>query len=244
MLKRMFALLLPLSLVFGPAWAGEQDDIAKVKATLALLSPDVKASSIAPAPVPGLYEVVVGANVLYITGDGRYMVQGDIFDVQQRKNLSSPKRNEARIEAINAIGENEMFIFAPKTVKHTISVFTDIDCAYCRKLHREIKQYTDAGIKVRYLMFPRAGVNSKSYEKAVDAWCADDRNAALTRAKNGEQLPKKDCPNPVKEHMALGEMVGVSGTPTIVTETGQVIPGYVPADRLAKLLDHEQLAHN
>ena len=197
--------------------------------------------AIRPTPVPGLYEVVMGANLAYFSADGHYMLLGDLVDTKDYKNLSAPRRDEVRRKAIDAVSESDMFIFAPKgEVKHTISVFTDVDCGYCRKLHRDIKAYNDSGIKVRYLMFPRAGRDSKSYEKAVSAWCASDRNAALTRAKNGEELEQKECPNPVSRHMALGESIGVTGTPTIVTETGEVLPGYVSAAQLNKILNHDE----
>ena len=132
-----------------------------------------------------------------------------------------------------------MIIFKPETSKHFVSVFTDIDCGYCRKLHSEIDQYLAQGITVRYLFFPRAGKGSDSYAKAISVWCADDRQKALTDAKKGDSLAKKTCDNPVDQHMELGEAFGMSGTPMIVTEKGNVLPGYVPAAQLAKILSSE-----
>jgi len=129
-----------------------------------------------------------------------------------------------------------MLIFAPKDYKYTVTVFTDIDCGYCRKLHAEIDQYNAKGIRVRYLMFPRAGVGSPSYQKAVNVWCADDRNQALTRSKAGETLEEKQCKNPVADEYALGQMVGVTGTPAIFLADGELVPGYVPADRMESIL--------
>jgi len=129
-------------------------------------------------------------------------------------------------------------VFRPKgETKHTVTIFTDIDCGYCRKLHREVARYTKAGIAIRYLAFPRSGPNTESYFKAVTVWCSDDPRDALTRSKSGEKLARKTCANqPVDAHMAVAEKVGVSGTPTIVLADGSVIPGYVPADRLAAIL--------
>jgi len=191
--------------------------------------------------VPGLYEVDAGATIWYITADGRFLIDGDVFDVDKRVNLSDAKREKARVKAINAIGEDQMIVFSPQgKADYTVSVFTDVDCGYCRKLHREIKQYTDAGIKIRYLSYPRAGVNSSAYKKAVAAWCADDRKAALTLAKQGQPIEMKTCANPVKKHMALGESLGLTGTPTLVLEDGQMIPGYVPASKLRQMLDAKQ----
>jgi thiol:disulfide interchange protein DsbC len=222
--------------------AGEKENIERIEAVVARLAPGASADSVAPSPIPGVYEVVLGPNLLYISADGRYLLQGDLFDLDTRTNLSAEKRDKARLAAVDAVGEENMFIFAPKDkpAEHTITVFTDIDCGYCRKLHREIGKYNDAGIRVRYLMYPRAGVNSPSYQKAVSAWCADDRNAALTRAKMGKEIEKRECDNPVREHMALGEVVGVSGTPTMILEDGQLVPGYVPAARLSQLLAAHQ----
>ena len=129
-------------------------------------------------------------------------------------------------------------VFAPeKEVKHTISVFTDIDCGYCRKLHQEMAEYNKHGIKVRYLAYPRAGVGSEAYEKAVSVWCADDRQKAMTAAKTGGELKQKTCDNPVEAQFMLGQQLGISGTPALMLEDGQIFPGYVPADRLITMLD-------
>jgi thiol:disulfide interchange protein DsbC len=132
-----------------------------------------------------------------------------------------------------------MIVFKPKATQHVIYVFTDIDCGYCRKLHSEIDQYLKLGIEVRYLFFPRAGKDSDSYFKAVTVWCAKDRNAALTKAKSGENLARKQCDNPIDEHMALAEAMGANGTPMIVTEKGVIMPGYVPAEQLLKMLEEK-----
>ena len=140
---------------------------------------------------------------------------------------------------LNKIGLDNMIVFKPKKTKHSVYVFTDIDCGYCRKLHSEIDQYLTAGIEVRYLFFPRAGVNSDSYNKAVAVWCAKDRNEALTKAKKGESIDMKQCENPIKSHMKLGEEFGASGTPMLVTEKGTIIPGYVNAISLSQGLEKE-----
>lgn len=237
-MQRYVIALLALLTIVPTAIAGEDQNIPKIQEALKNLGHTIQTDAITVSPVPGFYEVLMGPSLAYFSADGRYMLLGDLVDTKTYKNLSVPRRNEARLQAINAVGEENMFVFAPgKMAKHTITVFTDIDCGYCRKLHREIKSYNDNSIKVRYLMFPRAGKDSKSYEKAVDAWCAKDRNAALTRAKNGEELERKDCVNPIQQHAGLGELMGVTGTPTIVTDTGEILPGYVPATSLAKLLD-------
>jgi len=197
----------------------------------------LKIDAIEPAPIAGFYEVVVGSQVVYVSGDGRYMLQGDLIDLNTRLSLTEPRRQAAQRALIESVGEDKMIVFKPEKVKHKVTVFTDIECGYCRKLHGEIDQYLDAGIEVRYLMYPRAGVGSSAYKKAVAVWCAEDRNSALTDAKAGKSIEMKTCDNPVDEHMELAMALGLRGTPFIVLESGQVQPGYVPAKQLARLLD-------
>ncbi len=218
-----------------PAIAAD-DDTAAVRKALAELLPGVEPDSVTATPVAGLYEVAVGPRLFYISADGRYLIQGQVFDIKNRKNITEDKIAKAKKTAIDELGEQNMVIFAPEKYDHTVTVFTDIDCGYCRKLHNEMDGYNDKGIRVRYLFFPRAGVGSKSYQKAVSVWCADDRNAAMTQAKNGMPLPEKDCENPVRREMQLGQLLGVTGTPAIFLEDGQMLPGYIPPDKLKAFL--------
>jgi thiol:disulfide interchange protein DsbC len=167
------------------------------------------------------------------------VIQGDIVDLTSSDNVTENRRNGLRAKAIDAVGEDKMIIFSPKNeTKYTITVFTDIDCGYCRKLHQEIASYNDLGIKIRYMMFPRTGLNTESYDKAVSAWCADDRNEAITRAKRGETIEPRTCDNPVSQHYNLGQQLGVRGTPSIILADGEMVPGYVPADRLLQMLSN------
>lgn len=194
-------------------------------------------ASIQPSPVAGVYEVIIGPHVLYVSADGRYMFQGDLIDIKARSSLSAPRRREAVREVIDRLGSDSMIVFSPDKPRHHITVFTDIDCAYCRKLHSEIGNYLAKGIEVRYLFYPRAGVGSPSYKKAVAVWCAKDRKQALTDAKANKAIEMKTCDNPVDEHMKLAEALGLRGTPLIVLEDGSIQPGYVPADTLARVFD-------
>ena len=214
-------------------------DEAAIREAIAKSMPSVKVDSVKPSEVKGLYEVTVGANIFYISEDGKYLLQGRIVDVAARKDLTEEKLSAARKQAINKMGQENMIVFKPKISKYTVSVFTDIDCGYCRKLHSEIDQYLAQGITIQYLFFPRAGKNSDSYKKAVSVWCADDRNAALTAAKKDQKVPSKTCDNPVDEHMQLGEDFDVKGTPMIVTEKGNIYPGYLPAKQLVEALESE-----
>lgn len=203
---------------------------------LSAVIPDAKITSVKPSPVPGLYEVMLGATVLYMTGDGRFAIRGDVFDLEAKTNLSSIRRSEARVTAFakEAAGAIE---FAPADGKsaHTLYVFTDIDCGYCRKMHQEVNLLNAAGITVRYLAFPRAGLDSDAYHKAVAVWCAADQKSALTAAKRGETLTSKACKNPVAAQYALGQAVGVHGTPAVFLDNGQELGGYIPAAELIKM---------
>ena len=200
--------------------------------------PEVRAEQISPSPVSGLFELRVGPQIAYVSADGRYLVRGDIIEVQSDTNISEERRASARLAAIDDIGESRMIIFTPKQVKHTISVFTDVDCGYCRKLHRQINDYLARGIRVRYLFFPRSGPNTESWAKAEKVWCSADRADALTRSKRGEVITAKACsPTPVQQHYSLGLSFGVTGTPAMVTDSGELLPGYVPAAELAGYLN-------
>lgn len=214
-------------------------DDAAIKKTLNSFIPNAKVDLITPTEINGLYEARIGANIFYVSEDGRYLLQGQLYDATAKKNLTESKLAEVRVTALDKIGADKMIVFKPATSKYVISVFTDIDCGYCRKLHSEIDQYLDKGITVRYLFFPRAGKGSDSYKKAVSVWCAADRNKALTAAKKNDGLEAKTCDNPIDEQMQLGEDFGMNGTPLIVTGKGNMLPGYVPAGKLADILSKE-----
>ncbi len=227
--------LAPFAALYRPAFA---DDIPEgLRQSLGTLLPGVQTESVRETPMKGLYEIVMGAQVFYMSADGQYLIQGNLVDVATRTNLTDASRNTARRAAVEGVAEERMVVFSPDEVKHSVTVFTDIDCGYCRKLHSEMDAYNEKGIEVRYLFYPRSGTATPSYDKAVSVWCADDRKQALTDAKGGKEVPAKKCDNPVAEHMALGEAMGVTGTPALVLEDGELVPGYIPPDRLAAFLD-------
>lgn len=226
--------------LFGLVWPVVHADEAAIKEAMTKSMPSMKIDSVKPSVIQGLYEVAVGANLFYVSGDGKYLLQGRLVDVAARKDLTEEKLSGTRKLSIEKIGQDNMIVFKPKTSKYTVTVFTDIDCGYCRKLHSELDQYLAQGITIQYLFFPRAGKGSDSYNKAVSVWCAKDRNAALTDAKKGNTPPAKTCDNPVDEHMQLGAEFDVKGTPMIVTEKGNIYPGYLPAKQLLELLESEK----
>ena len=226
--------------LFGLVLSDVNADEAAIREAMTKSMPSVKVDSVKPAVVKGLFEVVVGANIYYVSEDGKYLLQGRLVDVAARKDLTEEKLNVTRKLAIEKMGQANMIVFKPKITKYTVTIFTDIDCGYCRKLHSEIDQYLAQGITIQYLFFPRAGKGSDSYNKAVSVWCAEDRNAALTAAKKDQKLPEKTCDNPIDKHMQLAAEFDVKGTPMIISENGNVYPGYLPAKQLVEALENEK----
>ncbi|HXG29666.1 MAG TPA: DsbC family protein [Nevskiales bacterium] len=202
--------------------------------------PGSPVTEVRKTPLKGIYEVSIGNEIGYVSEDGKYLLHGDLIELGTQHNLTEQRRQLGRKNRLARIGEQDMIIFSPKKPKHTVTVFTDIDCGYCRLLHKEIKGYQEQGIAVRYLFFPRAGLNSESSRKADAVWCAKDRRDALTRAKQGETLPAGQCKTPVASHYQAGIDVGVRGTPAIITEDGRMIPGYQPPAELRRTLDNPQ----
>jgi thiol:disulfide interchange protein DsbC len=238
MLKNL-VLFLALAAPGLSAGAATADQPADPRAALLKLLPaGSKPDDLRPSPISGLYEFVQGAEVSYLTADGKYFLDGNMYDMSTRENLTEDKRTHARLAMINAVPESQMLIFSPKNPQYTITVFTDVDCQYCRKLHSEMAELNKLGVRVRYLFYPRTGPNTESWRKAEAVWCAADRNEALTRAKAGGAVDMtKTCgPNPVAREYALGQSIGVRGTPAIVTESGDYINGYLPPHELVQEL--------
>jgi thiol:disulfide interchange protein DsbC len=225
--------------LFSQAGAAEVPDpqVEKIRNSLSAFLPSLTSESIRPTPVPGLYEVAFASQLFYVSEDGRYIVQGAIYDLEQQQDLTKPRLSELRAAVIEDIGEENMLIYEPAETRYQVTVFTDIDCPYCRKMHAQMNEYLAKGIRFRYLFYPRAGKGSSSYDKAVSVWCADDRHAAMDQAKQGADMPKRSCENPVDKHLELGSKMPIRGTPAIVLEDGEVMPGYVPPARLLALLE-------
>jgi thiol:disulfide interchange protein DsbC len=237
------ALLAALSLVAGAVAAGEllgeapppvadPTMVANPDAAAASI-PGVKKEDIRPTPVAGVFEVRRGADIVYMSGDGQYVFTGDLYNVPSHNNLTEAHRRVLRQKLIEAIPESQMVIFSPPAPKYTVTVFTDVDCAYCRELHRQIADYNRLGIRVRYIFYPRTGPDTESWHKAEQVWCAADRKSALTRAKLGQALDSKPCgATPVAREYELGKAIGLEGTPGIVASNGAMVGGYLPPQAL------------
>jgi thiol:disulfide interchange protein DsbC len=197
----------------------------------------VKSENVQTTPVAGIFEVLRGSDILYMTRDGQYAFTGDLYQVPSRANLTEVHRRELRRRLIDAVPESRMVVFSPPQPKYTVTVFTDVDCSYCRALHRQIADYNRLGVRVRYVFYPRTGPNTASWHKAEQVWCSADRKAALTRAKLGEALDAQTCGDtPVAQEYELGKAIGLAGTPGIVAANGTLVGGYLPPDELVDQL--------
>jgi thiol:disulfide interchange protein DsbC len=235
---KSFILSLTALLLMNSALAAETP--AEIKKRLDSVVPGYDANSVKATPIQGLYEFTGDGRVLYISQDGRYIVNGSIIDLQDKVNLTEKSQSRLTQQVINGYDEKKMIIFpAEGKTRHTITVFTDVDCPYCSMLHKEVPKLSKAGIEVRYLMYPRAGAGSPTFKKSVSAWCAEDQKKAIGIAKEGGVVEAKNCDNPVQEQYDLGQAIGVTGTPTLVLESGKVLPGFVPADQLIKILNSQ-----
>ncbi|MCB1626383.1 MAG: DsbC family protein [Xanthomonadales bacterium] len=222
-----------LALAGSAAWADKEKATAAIKT----LVPDVSVDQVQSAPLPGFQEVIVNGNIIYVSDDGKYLMQGMLYDIENRRDLTEARKAGIRETAMAAAPVAERIIFPAKNKKHTVAVFTDIDCGFCRRLHQEIETYTEQGIEIQYLLFPRAGTGSDSFRKAVAVWCDKDQKNALTHAKNGEDPGNATCTNPIEAQFQLGQRVGVTGTPTLIFEDGSIQPGYLTAEQMLQRLE-------
>lgn len=238
---RSFASLLATVLFVAAPFALSADEApakADPRVQLAAKIPGAKPEDLAPSPIPGMYEMRQGADIAYVSADGRYAISGDLYDIQSKVNLTDNTRRAARLKLMASVPESQMVVFSPPNPKYTVTVFTDIDCPYCRKLHSQIADYNKLGIKVRYLFYPRSGPDTESWAKAEQVWCASDRNDAFTRLKRGEKInsPRSCKGSPIAQQFALGQKLSIGGTPAIILEDGDLLAGYLPPAMLAQRL--------
>ncbi len=237
---KKFALVLCLGGFVSQVTAADDNGVPPaaekaVRAAIAGFGPQVKIQSIAPSPLPGFYQVIASGQLVYVTGDGRYMINGSLVDLARHENLSDKAWAGLRKAELAKVPESQRIVFAPPHPKTTLTVFTDVNCGFCRKLHEHIDDFMKAGIAVEYLAWPREGVTTTAgrptptYTEMVSVWCAADRKGAFTAAKQGHAPKPLTCNNPVKAEYELGERLGVNGTPAIFTPDGRQLGGYVTA---------------
>lgn len=227
------------ALILAPVLAAA-DDYEQVRERLTTLVNGETDISIAESPLPGILQVRLGSDIVYITDDGRYLLQGRVLDLDTRQDITDQAKSKIRQELIGGIDHDKLISYGAEDSEFEIIVFTDVDCGYCRRLHQQVEEYNDAGIRISYAAFPRAGIGSDTFRTMTSVWCADDQQAAMDLAKGGGTPEPAECESPVADQYQLGQSVGVTGTPALVTNSGDLIPGYVPPNDLRVRL--EQLA--
>lgn len=229
-MKFLSIFLFITSLSVSASVSAEVSGAEQVRQALAKSMPKVQPTKISATAIDGLYEVIVGSQVVYMSVDARYMIEGDLIDLETKKNVTEDAKSVIRLAAIEELGADKMLIYRPEKVKNVITVVTDIDCPYCRRLHSEIPDYLKNDVEVRYIFMPLKG--SSDMKKTVSVWCAENKQLALDIAKSGGEVDDKTCDNPISDHMRLARELGVRGTPAIILDDGQMLPGYVPFDKL------------
>ena len=234
MLKSLFITLALLS-------TNALSDKADIIKGLSVYFSNVVEQDINPTPFQGLHEVVIRKpriDVIYISEDGRYLAQGEVIDLQTNTNLTQYRLDSLAKEIMSTTTDDEKIIYKADDEKYVINVFTDVDCPYCRKLHKDVAKLNKLGVTMKYLAFPRSGVNTKSYYRSVAIWCADNPKQAMDKGMLQKGNPLVDCKNPIIDHLDLVKKLNVTGTPFIFFENGDHIPGYVKPKGLLKEIKH------
>ena len=237
---RIFQSLTVLALWGATAASAADADpkLAAIQEKVSVMFEALEPKNVSKSPVDGWYTVQKGSIVAYISEDGRYLLQGDLIDLDLNVNLSELSRNDSRRELVGALQDDQSILFSPSEVKHSVTVFTDIDCGYCRKLHAQIDGYLERGIQVRYVLYPRNGPASRAWSTSEDVWCSRDRGKALTAAKLDRDFQTSKCDaSMISTHYMLGQDIGLNGTPAIVFEDGTLVGGYLPPAALASRLE-------
>jgi thiol:disulfide interchange protein DsbC len=230
-------IVMPALLICASLPVIAQDQFEQIEQRIRKLAPKAESIAVSETPLAGILQVQVGSEILYASADGKYLIQGRIIDLDTRADLTEQAKARQRLDLMKDINVKEEITFAPADPVYELTVFTDVDCGYCRKLHSQIDEYNQQGISIHYMAFPRAGIGSESYDKFVSVWCADDQQAALTNAKAGNDPVPEQCENPVAAQYELGIQMGVTGTPALLTVDGTLIPGYIPPADLRQRLD-------
>jgi len=227
-----------LALLVAPAWAAADEKLDAVRQKISAMFDMIDPEHVNASPVEGWYTIQKGSIVAYVSDDGRFLLQGDLIDLDENVNLSELARNDARRDLMASVSDDETIMFSPADVEYSVTVFTDVECTYCRRLHSQINDYLANGIQVRYLLYPRSGPASRAWTTSEQVWCAADRANALTLAKLDKKFETASCDaSMVQHHYLLGRDVGLTGTPTIVLDDGTLIGGYVPPDQLKARLE-------
>jgi len=238
--KRFMSLVIGLGCCLASSVAMAQQTENNVEQQISELVGQLglKVNSVSEAPVPGLLQVFTSRGLFFVSADGRYFMEATVYDLQQQE-LVNDVAMRGYIRGKLADYNASVIEYKAKNEKYAVTVFTDPTCGYCRKLHNEMQSYNDAGITVRYLAFPRGGINSETYLQLQHIWCAKDKRGAMNDAKSGKEVKQAMCTNTVRDQYELGQSFGISGTPAVILPNGRLIPGYQPAASLLEALQAE-----
>lgn len=227
--------------VMLPAAANAGNLTAQFKESLGL-----EVVSVKPSAMNGLLEVITDQGLFYASSDGKFLIHGKMYGLGQNiTNLTEESLAQVRIEGMSKF-KNDMIVFPAENEKHVVTVFTDITCGYCRKMHDQMDDYNAKGITIRYLAYPRAGIKdrtgqySQGFKDLRSIWCHEDPKSALTKAKSGSNVASRICKKPIEEEFDFGRQVGVSGTPAIMLSDGMMVPGYQDPSKLLMILESSQ----
>jgi thiol:disulfide interchange protein DsbC len=233
---RLITLFAAFALTAGSIQAETAPAYDEAVITQQLTQLGLQVNTMSASPVEGLVQVFTNRGLFFISNDGGYFFEGSVFDIQNRQLVNEQQMRPFRQQELQL--HNDYIEYKAKDEQHVVTIFTDPSCGYCRRLHNDMKDYNNAGITVRYLAFPRGGLQSETNDELEAIWCARDKNSSMDRAKAGRSVSSIDCRNPVANHYALGQSFGVTGTPAIVLPSGQLIPGYQPANALLQQLNN------
>jgi len=220
------------------AAAVEASSVESIRQELSKVLPKDLSYDIKPSPLTGFHNVLIGPQVLYVTDDGRYLIDGNVFDLTTHVNVTDILKKEARVASLAKIPEADTLTFkATRSDAVTVTVFTDVDCDYCRQLHSEMANYHAKGISIRYLFFPRDGKASDAYQKMQNIWCNANPHEAMSTAMEGKPVAVAACATPIDRHIALGRLMEIRGTPAIILPSGEHVSGYLSAENLRARID-------
>ena len=236
--SRFASVLLVAGALLGSATGYAESTLDEIGERITKQLPGITVTSLTETDVPALYELVTEGRIYYVDESAEFLIDGSLIRLEDRRNITDSRLGGIHMGLIDGLDEKSMLIYEPETASNrSITVFTDISCGYCRRLHQEIDTLLEEGVRVRYLMFPRAGIGSQGHKDLESVWCADDPQEAMTNAKAGGKIEPKSCANPIEEHVALAERLGLRGTPLIYTDSGEKIPGYREASALVSMVN-------
>lgn len=195
-------------------------------------------------PITGIYIAVFGDLPKYVESSGRFLFRKARLIDAQGKDFANTVLDKAKqvkqqqnIAILQSVNENDLLVYTPEQASgEYITVFTDVDCPFCQQLHQEVPQYLQAGMSVRYILFPRSGKPSPAYVKAASVWCSQDPLTALDLAESGNPIPEVNCEHPLDEFLQIARAFNLLGTPAIMLKDGRLLHGYHSFDEVMRLV--------